>query len=115
MNQEGGDIFAKDHFETEELVSNFKLDYEDTKKMLEEKLAESKEAENNHRIAIEGFNEKLEELQKIIDNLKHIIIEKDITIKKLQRKLDLQQKSSKEELFIRDVSTLKPYSYLGNN
>jgi len=92
-----------EHFETQELVNNFKQEYEDTIKLLEEKIIESKTVKQNHAIAMELFNSKLEELQKIIDNMKHVIIEKDIIIKKLQKKLDFQAKSEKDDNFKKDV------------
>jgi len=93
-----------EHIETEELIYNFKNDFEETKKLLEDKISESKERNVVVNLAIEGFNNKLEELQKIIDNMKHVIIEKDISIKNLQKTIQLQAKTHKEELFIRDVS-----------
>jgi len=92
-----------EHFETQELVNNFKQEYEDIKKVLEEQIIESKTVKQNHASAIELFNSKLEELQKIIANMKHVIIEKDIIIKKLQKKLDFQAKTEKEVNFNKDV------------
>jgi len=66
-------------------------------------LIESKEAENQYKNSIERFNSKFEELQNIIDNMKHIIIEKDITIKKFQKRIETQTKSTKEEAFLKEV------------
>lgn len=93
---------VSEHIETEELILHFKQDYEETRKMLEDKMIESRQAEENHKLVLDSFNTKLEELQKVIDSLKHIITEKDIQIKKLQKKLETQEKASKEELFVRD-------------
>jgi len=98
---------GQEHLATEELVFDFKKDYEETRRMLEEKFKESKEDEEIHKEAIRGFNLKLGELQKIIDNLKNIIIAKENKVKKLKEKMNIQSKVNKEEIFIREETIVE--------
>jgi len=106
-NKDNNLSYEKDeieHLGTEELVFSFKQDYEETKKILSEKLIEYKEKENNYDKAIEVFNSKLEELQSVIDNLKTIVIDKENKIIKLKEKINKRTNYFKEEIYIKDVN-----------